>query len=61
MLMPGQKSKTGWSTHSGLPHQHLLVSAAQAMGLKTDYVGLKHFQGQRGDVVNCSGPIPGLT
>jgi hypothetical protein len=61
MLMPGQKSKTGWSTYSGLPHQHLLVSAAQAMGLKTDYVGLKHFQGQRGDHIDCSGPIPGLT
>lgn len=61
MLVPKQVSATGWSKTSGLPHQHLLVSTAQAMGLKNDHIGLTHTQGQRGDKVNLRGPIPGLT
>lgn len=61
MLVPEQVAKSGWSELSGLPHQHLLVSAAQAMGLDIDHVGLRHTQGQRGDKVNLRGPIDGLT
>ena len=52
---------TGYTQTSGLPHQHLLVSAAQAMGLETDYFGIKHVQSQTGVRVDCTGPLPGLT
>ena len=60
ILVPPSVSASGWSEFSGLPHQHLLVSTAQAMGLAVDHVGLSHTQGQRGDKVNLRGPIPGL-
>ena len=60
LLVPPSVSATGWSQSSGLPHQHLLVSVAQAMGLAVDHVGLEHTQGQRGDKVNLRGPVPGL-
>ena len=52
---------TGYTETSGLPHQHLLVSAAQAMGLDTDQVGIEHVQSQTGVRVDCTGPIAGLT
>lgn len=45
----------------GKPHQHLLVSLAQAMGMKVDKVGIDHFQSKQGDKVICSGPLPNLT
>jgi hypothetical protein len=61
MLVPAQVNADGWSKFAGLPHQHLLVSTAQAMGLQIDHVGLSHTQGQRGDKVNLRGPVPGLT
>jgi len=46
---------------SGRPHQHLLVSVAQAMGLSTDQVGVPHFQSESGQWVEASGPIEALT
>jgi hypothetical protein len=52
---------SGYSDTSGLPHQTLLVSAAQAMGLDTDCVGLKHFQSQTGVRIDLTGPVPDLT
>ena len=51
---------TGYSAKSGLPHQKVLVSAANAMGLDTDSVGLTHFQSQTGIRVDATGPIPDL-
>lgn len=54
MLVPG-----GYRD-AGLPHQHLLVSAANAMGLAVDHVGLAEVQGQRGDRVRLTGGLPGL-
>ena len=39
----------------------MLVSVAGAMGLGLDHVGLKHVRGQRGDFIDVSGPLPGLT
>ncbi|HAN32109.1 MAG TPA: hypothetical protein DCQ06_10970 [Myxococcales bacterium] len=61
VLVPSSAAPDGYSEVSGLPHQHLLVSTAQAMGLELDHVGIERTQGQRGDHVDCRGPIPGLT
>ena len=61
MLVPASVNPMGYSQFSGLPHQHLLVSTAQAMGLSIDQVGIEHVQGQRGDRVECTGPLPDLT
>ncbi len=51
----------GYSTHSGLPHQQLLVSVAQAMGLDLDTVGIDATWGQTGERVDCSGPLAVLS
>ena len=61
VLVPAGVSPTGLSTASGKPHQHLLVSMAQAMGLSHDHIGIEHVQGQFGDWVSCAGPLPNLT
>ena len=60
MRVPAQVLAGGATRFSGLPHQHLLVSVAGAMGLGVDHVGLKHVRGQRGDFIDTSGPLPGL-
>jgi len=60
LLVPASIDPSGYSSASGLPHQHLLVSAAQAMGLSEDIIGLSHLQGQDGDYIDCSGPLPDL-
>jgi len=52
---------SGYTQTSGLPHQHLLVSVAQAMGLDTDQVGIGHVQSQTGIRVDCTGPLSGLS
>ena len=51
----------GFTATSGLPHQHLLVSVAQAMGLNINHVGLKHVQSQDGFHLDLSGPLPHLS
>jgi hypothetical protein len=61
LLVPASIDPSGYSATSGLPHQHLLVSVAQAMGLEDDVIGLSHLQGQDGDYIDCSGPLPDLT
>jgi len=61
ILVPPEVDPAGYSTFSGLPHQHLLTSVAQAMGLGDNHFGIKHVQGQGGHWVDCSGPFPGLT
>ena len=61
MRVPSQVLTGGATRFSGIPHQHLLVSVAGAMGLDVDHVGLKHARGQRGDFIDVSGPLPGLT
>ena len=53
-------ARTGFTSTSGLPHQHLLVSVAQAMGLDTQHVGIEHVQSQSGHLVDCRGPLEGL-
>jgi hypothetical protein len=60
MRVPSQILTGGSTRVSGLPHQHLLVSVARAMGLEVDHVGLSHVRGQRGDFIDVSGPLPGL-
>jgi len=54
-------SRTGYVEQSGKPHQHLLVSIAQAMGLSDEHIGMKQVQSQNGDIIKLSGPLPGLT
>ncbi|MBM74474.1 MAG: hypothetical protein CMK59_03665 [Proteobacteria bacterium] len=60
ILVPRSIEPGGYTLSSGLPHQHLLVSVAQAMGLETDYVGIKHVQSQNGDFIDCTGTLPNL-
>lgn len=60
MRVPSRVVPGGATRFCGLPHQHLLVSVAGAMGLDIDHVGLKHARGQRGDFIDVSGPLPGL-
>ena len=61
ILVPATVSETGYSDFSGKPHQHLLVSTAQAMGVDLDKVGIENVQGQSGELVRCTGPLPNLT
>lgn len=61
MRVPSQILAGGTTRLSGIPHQRLLVSVAGAMGLEVDHVGLKHVRGQRGDFIDLSGPLNGLT
>jgi hypothetical protein len=51
----------GFTSVSGKPHQHLLVSVAQAMGLSVDHIGLERVQSQDGNKIDLSGPLPDLT
>lgn len=60
LAVPGSMEPSGRTQFSGAPHQPLLVSVGRAMGLDIDHVGLDHVRGQRGDFVDCSGPLPGL-
>ncbi|MEO2194941.1 MAG: DUF1552 domain-containing protein [bacterium] len=61
MRVPSQILTGGNTRVSGIPHQHLLVSVARAMGLDVDHIGLEHVRGQRGDFIDVSGPLAGLT
>ena len=61
MLVPPSLSPTGYAEVSGLPHQHLLTSVANAMGVEENAVGLHHVQGQNGDWIDTSGPLPDST
>ena len=47
----------GATTGAGVPHQHLLVSVAQAMGLAVDHVGLESRSTPTGAVVDFRGPL----
>ncbi len=60
MLVPAGVSSSGYSTVSGRPHQHLLVSTAQAMGIDTQRIGIDVVQGQTGEHVSCTGPLTEL-
>ena len=53
-------TRTGYVPQSGLPHQHLLVSLAQAMGVDTNEIGLNHLISQQGHVIDTHGPLIGL-
>ena len=61
MRVPSQILPGGSTMFSGIPHQRLLVSVAHAMGLDVNHVGLTHVRGQRGDFIDVSGPLEGLT
>lgn len=53
-------TRTGYASRSGKPHQHLLVSLAQAMGLSVEAVGLEFLISQQGGVIDTRGPLEGL-
>ena len=61
MRVPAQVAPSGRTRFAGVPHPRLLVSVARAMGLDVDHVGLRQVRGQRGDFVDVSGPLSGLT
>jgi len=50
----------GW-VRGGLPHHHLLVSVAQAMGLDEDWIGIAEAETRTGARVSLRGGLPGLT
>ena len=54
-------TRDGYTDRAGLPHQKLLVSIAQAMGLAVDQIGLNHVQTQTGHRLDISGALTGLT
>ena len=60
LLVPEVISSTGYSTTCGMPHQRVLVSIAQAMGLDVDQFGIHHAINQSGLRVDCTGPLPDL-
>ncbi len=60
LLVPEIVSSTGYIGVSGTPHQHLLVSIAQAMGLDIDAVGLTSLASTRGGHIDLTGPLPFL-
>jgi len=45
---------------TGKPHQHFLVSIANAMGVDTNQIGLADIQSQNGTFLDLTGPLPGL-
>ena len=61
MRVPAHVAPGGRTRLAGAPHQRLLVSVARAMGLDVNRVGLRQVRGQRGDFVDVSGPLDGLT
>ena len=44
----------------GLPHNRLLVTVAQAMGLSVDTVGVASIEGWDGSLIDCTGPLAEL-
>jgi hypothetical protein len=48
----------GGFADSGMPHQHLLVEVARAMGVDTDHVGLKTVESRQGDRIDLTGGLP---
>mgnify|MGYP000368241705 CR=1 FL=1 len=51
-------SATGDFVMSGLPHHHLLVDVANAMGLGVDHIGTRTLQSKAGDRVDVTGGLP---
>lgn len=51
-----------WSSErpSGLPHNKVLVSIAQSMGLDVDAVGAESVPAQDGSTIDLTGPAPGV-
>ena len=41
----------------GIPHNRLLVTVAQAMGVATDVVGTDRIEGWDGSLIDCTGPL----
>lgn len=50
----------GGSADSGIPHNHLLVSIARAMGVETDQVGLGEVRSPEGERIDLTGEIDEL-
>lgn len=48
----------GMSSGAGMPHQHLLVSVARAMGLDTDVVGMAELANRSGQLYSLAGELP---
>ena len=46
------------SPYMGIPHNRMLVTVAQAMGLDTDMVGQRLVRGSDGSDIDCTGALP---
>lgn len=44
----------------GIPHNRLLVTVAQAMGVAIDAVGVDRIEGWDGSIIDCTGPLQEL-
>ena len=51
----------GYTQVSGKPHQHLLTSVSQAMGIDTNQFGITKVETRNGARLDLTGPLPGLT
>ncbi len=51
-------SATGDFVMSGLPHHHMLVDVANAMGLDVNHVGIHTLQSKAGDRIDVTGGLP---
>ncbi|MEL6349725.1 MAG: DUF1552 domain-containing protein [Myxococcota bacterium] len=47
----------GVTSGAGMPHQHLLVSCAQAMGLSDDFIGLPDVTTRNNERISLTGPL----
>ena len=61
VLVPSSVDSSGYVDLCGRPHQRLLVSIAQAMGVDVDAVGIETVQGQAGDWIDCRDPLDELS
>ena len=51
----------GEQSTCGMPHQHLLISAANAMGVEVDSIGDSEVTNRAGNRVSLTGALAGMT
>ncbi|MEE2751121.1 MAG: DUF1552 domain-containing protein [Myxococcota bacterium] len=65
LYYPSNTPFEGWAYSGelptmGVPHQKLLVSLAQSMGLDTNVIGETSLTGSDGSIISCTGPLSEL-
>ena len=59
-LTPYETMQIVPDAYMGIPHQRLLITVCQAMGLDTQALGVTGIRGWDGSTIDCTGSIPGL-